>query len=70
MLNDLTTRPHKTESKKLLCFRHSVIVMFLLTLILFFMTLVMKLVDEKPYMSSIFKVIDNLPVSGKNGVFF
>ena len=69
MLNDLIAKPHKTESKKLLWFRRSVIIIFLLTLILFFTALVMKLVDEKPSMSSTFEKIDNLPVPGKNGFF-
>src|SRR6266498_2929173 len=64
MLNDLITKPHKTESKKLLCFRRSVIIAFLLMLILFFTVLIMKLADEQPSMSSTFEKIDNLPVPG------
>jgi len=70
MLNNLITKLHKTESKKLLCFRRSVIIVFLLMLILFFTVLIMKLTDEQPSMSSTFEKIDNLPVSGKNVFFF
>jgi len=67
MLYDLITRPHKTESKKFLCFWRSIIVIFLFILILFFMALIMKLIDEKPYISSTFIPIDSLLIPGKNG---
>nr|CAG8511409.1 10623_t:CDS:2 [Entrophospora candida] len=61
MLQDLIKKRRKTESTSILCFRRSAILMLFLVLTLFFVILLMKLINEKITISSSFSPIESIP---------